>query len=208
MFFTKPLLLLFIALSVSVGINLLLLSDRYRDQIVISVPDGDSLQLQDGRRVRLLGVDAPEKNRCFAEESRQKLEALTLSKHIRITDIATDDFGRQLGLIYVGNTIIQNELISGGFVKFTGTSSQKALFEESSSRAKEQQLGIYSPACRPQQPTNDCNIKGNTRSGNHIYHLPTCKNYKQTEIDLSYGDQWFCTEQEAQKAGFTKATGC
>lgn len=208
MFFFKPLFILSISLSLSLGINLLLLANRYQNEIVISVPDGDSLNLSDGRRIRLLGIDAPEKNRCFSEESRQKLEELALSKRVRLKEIVTDDFGRQLALVYVGNNFIQYELVSGGYAKHTGSSSQKGILEQASNSAKEQQLGIYSPTCRPKTAPNNCQIKGNTRAGTRIYHLPGCDNYTQTTIDLSFGDQWFCTEQDAREVGFVKATGC
>ncbi|MCL4360017.1 hypothetical protein M1555_02055 [Patescibacteria group bacterium] len=35
---------------------------------VVAVSDGDSPDLADGRRVRLLGLDAPERGRCMAEK--------------------------------------------------------------------------------------------------------------------------------------------
>lgn len=40
--------------------------ERWQRTRVVAVPDGDSLQLKDGRRIRLLGIDAPERGRCSA----------------------------------------------------------------------------------------------------------------------------------------------
>ncbi len=55
-----------------------------------------------------------------------------------------------------------------------------------------------------------CVIKGNIsyKTGEKIYHLPGCPNYKSTKIDTRYGERWFCTEEEAVKAGWRKAYNC
>jgi len=37
------------------------------------VVDGDTFQLKLGKRVRLLGVDAPEYNRCGGKEAKEAL---------------------------------------------------------------------------------------------------------------------------------------
>ena len=51
-----------------------------------------------------------------------------------------------------------------------------------------------------------CDIKGNiSMSGEKIYHVPGQKYYDATVIDESYGERWFCTEEEARAAGWRKA---
>jgi hypothetical protein len=48
-------------------------------------------------------------------------------------------------------------------------------------------------------------IKGNIgREGEKIYHTPESRYYKQTEIDESKGEAWFCTVDEAEEAGWRK----
>jgi micrococcal nuclease len=45
-------------------------------------------------------------------------------------------------------------------------------------------------------------IKGNISfSGECIYHMPGQRYYDKTWISLSKGECWFCTEQEAVRAG-------
>ena len=53
-----------------------------------------------------------------------------------------------------------------------------------------------------------CLIKGNISSTGKIYHLPGCGSYDKTVIDESSGEHWFCSEEEAQKAGWRKAKNC
>ena len=61
----------------------------------------------------------------------------------------------------------------------------------------------------PPQETQGCIIKGNVNSKKeHIYHFPGCGSYEKTQIHPEEGDQWFCSEVEAQAAGFRKAGNC
>jgi hypothetical protein len=52
-----------------------------------------------------------------------------------------------------------------------------------------------------------CVIKGNVsyRTGERIYHLPGQTYYSATRIKPAYGERWFCSEAEAQAAGWRKA---
>ena len=55
-------------------------------------------------------------------------------------------------------------------------------------------------------PTTGCLIKGNiSRNGNRIYHVPGQKDYDKTKITEGKGERWFCTEDEAQAAGWRRA---
>lgn len=209
------------------------LIQSWRRNVVVSVPDGDSIQLADGRRVRLLGLDAPERGACAADEARTTLEAATKGKHVRLKHIVTDDYGRQLAHVIVediptwisyirwrffhGESLFPNPdpyinrlMVSSGLARFESAKDEYYdTLKSAQTYAKETTLGIYSPLCR-QQTSDDpsCTIKGNIRGTTKIYHLPDCKNYTQTVIDTSFGDQWFCNEEEAQKAGYSKASGC
>jgi cold shock CspA family protein len=51
-----------------------------------------------------------------------------------------------------------------------------------------------------------CTIKGNISvDGNKLYHLPNMADYAITNIDLTKGEKWFCTESEAIASGWRKA---
>ncbi len=52
----------------------------------------------------------------------------------------------------------------------------------------------------------ECTIKGNVNSsGEKIYHVPGQKYYNSTRIDVEYGERWFCSEVEAQAAGWRRS---
>ena len=79
-------------------------------------------------------------------------------------------------------------------------------------KAEKEKIGIFSPIClqfkNPEDP--DCNIKGNIakRGKAKTYHFPGCGRYDDFPVELDSGDQWFCTEKEAEKAGFVKSKNC
>jgi hypothetical protein len=51
-----------------------------------------------------------------------------------------------------------------------------------------------------------CVIKGNISSiGERIYHVPGQRYYDKTIINWNKGERWFCSEQEAVRAGWRKA---
>ncbi|MCO5062831.1 MAG: hypothetical protein M9924_00290 [Rhizobiaceae bacterium] len=52
-----------------------------------------------------------------------------------------------------------------------------------------------------------CNIKGNVsiNTGERIYHVPGQKYYEATIIRPEYGERYFCSEQEARRAGWRRS---
>ncbi len=54
--------------------------------------------------------------------------------------------------------------------------------------------------------STNCKIKGNINSdGEHIYHMPGQKAYGATRITTGKGELWFCSEAEANAAGWRRA---
>ena len=55
-------------------------------------------------------------------------------------------------------------------------------------------------------PDPACKIKGNISSkGVKIYHAPGQADYERTGINLAKDERWFCTESDAQQAGWRRA---
>lgn len=200
---------LVVALGLSVAINIRLIYRARESSRVIRVVDGDSFDLADGRRIRLLSVDAPEKNRCGFEPARQLLSSLLADKHVRLTDVTTDDYGRLLANVFVGDLFVNEAMLQEGVVRFTYvTSSRYEHVKEAFARAKAKGRGIWGPPCRTISPPGECIIKGNLRHGEKMFYLPSCKQYINVIIDESFGDLWFCSQEEAQTAGFIPAPSC
>ena len=79
---------------------------------VLWVDDGDSLELRDdwGRRfrVRLRGIDAPERSQPYANVSRRNLMQLARSRPVTIVYDGIDKYGRLLAWVYVDQGVSVN----------------------------------------------------------------------------------------------------
>lgn len=209
-------ILLIIILIPSLLLNLVLLATRNQitgnEVSVIGVVDGDTLVLEGKVRVRLRHVDAPELKYCGGSEAKKELEKLVVKKRVRLEEQIPDQFGRSMALIYVGNTLVNQELLKSGWVRYHhDTTSVTDELKMEINNAKNLKLGIYGKCQSKTNTTNPrCNIKGNIDKGNNTrrYYIPGCAQYEYTVVEKDTGEKWFCTEKEAQNAGFQLAETC
>ena len=70
---------------------------------VIGVSDGDTITVLDTtnheRKIRLAGIDAPEKSQAFGARSKQNLSSLTFGKTVVVDWNKTDKYGRTIGKV-------------------------------------------------------------------------------------------------------------
>lgn len=208
---TKFLPILVVALLVSLAFNVKLVQQRFSGaKVVAEVADGDTFQLASGERVRLMGVDAPEFGRCGAPEAKKRLTELILGKEVRLAEGVEEKYGRTMALVYVGKTLVNQIILAEGWGRPDyRKNSQRDSLSAAYAVAREKNFGLWGK-CLEETTANKCNIKGNVDAGTYqkFYHLPSCPRYKQTVLNLAYGDQWFCSEKEATAAGFVKAASC
>lgn len=85
---------------------------------VVSIADGDTLTVLDRgkrqHRVRLLGIDAPERSQDFGERARQSLADLVFRKQIHVVVPKPDRYGRLLGKVMIGGTDVNLEQLRAG----------------------------------------------------------------------------------------------
>ncbi|MBI3954708.1 thermonuclease family protein [Candidatus Collierbacteria bacterium] len=203
-------------LAASVLLNAVLLtkerSNKIDGQLVVGVIDGDTLVLEGKTRVRLRYVDAPETGLCGSGEAVELLKNLTLGKKVRLEGIIPDQYGRGMAIAYLGNRLINKEMVASGWVRYhSDESAEKEEVKKAGESAREARLGVFGK-CELKIAANEkCVIKGNIDfdEGNRkTYHLPGCVQYKTAIISEDKGERWFCTEAEARKAGFTKSKTC
>ncbi len=71
---------------------------------VVGISDGDSFTLLVGDvqyRVRLSGIDTPERGQPHANAARSALSDLIFRKHVRVESRKTDRYGRIIGRVWV-----------------------------------------------------------------------------------------------------------
>lgn len=87
---------------------------------VLRVIDGDTIVVAGGdprgTRVRLIGIDAPERDECAYRAAGERMRALVEGKRVRLVrDVSeTDRFGRLLRYVYVGDVLVNAALVREG----------------------------------------------------------------------------------------------
>jgi len=204
-----PLLFVATVIFLSLFTNFFLLHRQAEENTVVEVVDGDTFQLKSGKRVRLLGVDAPEYNRCGGKEAKEALSALISNKQVKLTEETTEAYGRTLALVWVDDTLVNEEMLRQGWAR---TDYRKNTLRDRLTAAfhQGQNKGLNLLCVSDKPPNPGCLIKGNIDPASYekFYHLPNCSHYSEVKINLAFGEQWFCSEKEAVNAGFKKAAGC
>lgn len=85
---------------------------------VIDVLDGDTVKLRSDwhiYKIRLAGIDAPEKQQAYGVQSKIYLEHLLADKDVLVKVVSCDQYGRYVGRIYLGGKDINGEMIRSGY---------------------------------------------------------------------------------------------
>lgn len=85
---------------------------------VVAVTDGDTIKvLQDGHetKIRLYGVDTPEKKQAFGQKAKDFTASLVAGKMVDVEPVAQDRYGRTVGLVTMAGRSLNEELVKNGF---------------------------------------------------------------------------------------------
>ncbi len=130
----RPLIVVFILVLVAAAAEVAGGAQQAPAEVVASVTDGDTLRLTNGKRVRLLQIDAPEAGECYYSEARAALAALAPvgSSIVLETDSrldTVDRYGRLLRYLRRGRVDVNLELVRRGAAApyfFDGERGRKA----------------------------------------------------------------------------------
>ncbi len=80
------------------------------------VIDGDTVDLDNGDRVRLIGINTPEREQPFYTEAANFLKNRLNGKRVEIEfdQESTDQYGRTLAYIWLGDVLVNQEILSQG----------------------------------------------------------------------------------------------
>ncbi len=128
----------------------------------VTVLEGDTVRVLDGSnrmaRVRLKGIDAPERDQPYGEEARKYLASLLSGREVRVEANKSDDFGNILGQIWVEppecfdckKSVDANLALlkvglawwSSKFAKQQSRSERKA-YEAAQEKARQEKIGLW-----------------------------------------------------------------
>ena len=115
---------------------------------VARVYDGDTVLLEDGRKVRYLGINAPESQEPLSRKAKGRNEELVLRKVVRLEyeQERGDRYGRLLAWVHVGDDVVNLQLLREGLahafiIPPNGIRTLEIL--QAQEGAREKRLGIW-----------------------------------------------------------------
>jgi len=86
--------------------------------MIVGVSDGDTVTLLTAQRqqvkIRVQGIDAPEKSQAFGTVSRQSMAKMVFQKNVQAQCSSTDRYGRKICVIYLNGVDAGLQLVSQG----------------------------------------------------------------------------------------------
>lgn len=179
-------------------------------------------------------VDPRKPVECFGREASDHLKNLLSGKKVKLrrddTQTDRDKYGRILRYVYLDDQDVNLAIISNGYgYEYTYNGAfpyaKQAAYKQAQKDAETNKRGLWAdsacagqvakpatpaapvpPAVSAPQAAGNCEIKGNISArGEKIYHLPGQKYYNATRISEGKGERWFCSEAEAQAAGWRRS---
>ena len=129
------------------------------DALVIKVADGDTITILDEQKkthkIRLQGIDAPEKKQAYGEKSKQNLAFLIYNRTVHVEYSKYDKYGRIIGKVSLKGQDICLEQITKGmawhYKKYQNEQStiDRELYSSNELKARDKKIGLWNDV----QPT-------------------------------------------------------
>ena len=120
---------------------------------VVRVTDGDTIVVLDANKVqhkiRLQGIDAPERGQAFGTKSKEHLSDLVAGKSVVVDYSKSDRYQRILGKVLVNGEDVNLEQIEAGmawhYKKYQGeqSSSDRVAYSDAELEARRHKLGLW-----------------------------------------------------------------
>lgn len=120
---------------------------------VVAIADGDTLTLLDASRVqhkiRLSGIDAPERKQGFGRRSREHLASLTFGKMVEVDSTKQDRYGRTVGKVLVSGLDVNLAMVQAGMAwhyrqyEREQSTSDRRLYASAEQGAREARIGLW-----------------------------------------------------------------
>ena len=114
---------------------------------VVGVSDGDTLTVlhnQQPEKIRLNGIDCPEKKQDFGARAKQLSSAMAFGKTVEVQYEKRDRYGRILGTVLVGGKNLSEELLRAGMAWHYRQYSADPYLQELEDMARDYRRGLWS----------------------------------------------------------------
>jgi endonuclease YncB( thermonuclease family) len=195
-------------------------ADRFVGRVV-SVQDGDTISVMRGgraERVRLDGIDAPERRQEFGSRAKQFLSEIVFGEIVTVDVRDRDRYGRTVGRVFVRGRDAGLEVVRAGLAWHFTRYSSDALLASAERDARSARRGLWTqsapvppwefrhpgttgPAVTARAERASGLYHGNLRS--HVFHAPGCKDY-----DCPNCRAGFASASDARAAGYRAHAAC
>lgn len=116
---------------------------------VVAIADGDTFTLltEENRqiKVRLHGIDCPEKKQDFGARAKQFTSDLIFRKTVSVDEKDIDKYGRTIGIVRLDNgKVLNEELLKAGLAWHYKRYDKNPVWSEMENSARKAKLGIWS----------------------------------------------------------------
>ncbi len=139
---------------------------------VVAIADGDTVTVLDAantqHRIRLQGIDAPERAQAFGTRSRENLSTLVFNRQVRVEFNSRDRYGRLLGKVLVEGRDANLEQLRAGMAWFYRqyadqlSTTDRPVYEGAEREARARERGLWSD----RQPTPPWDFRRANRPAN------------------------------------------
>jgi endonuclease YncB( thermonuclease family) len=120
---------------------------------VVGVSDGDTITVLDAEmvqhKIRLAGIDAPEKKQQFGNRSKESLSELAFDKTVKVETSKRDRYGRQIGKVLVNGRDVNLVQVERGMAWFyrqyqrEQSLDDRKLYQAAEDAAKDGKAGLW-----------------------------------------------------------------
>ena len=124
--------------------------------MVVGVTDGDTITVLDAdkvqHKIRLAGIDAPEKKQAFGNRSKESLSDMVFDKTVNVETEKRDRYGRQIGKVLVDGLDVNLVQVERGMAWFfrqyqrEQSPNDRRLYEAAEDAAKAGKRGLWRDA--------------------------------------------------------------
>jgi endonuclease YncB( thermonuclease family) len=114
---------------------------------VVGVSDGDTITIihrGKGEKIRLYGIDCPEKSQAFGKRAKQFTSNMVFGKTVEVRPVTIDRYGRTIAWIYVNGTSLNEELLRAGLAWHYKRYSRERHLAELEIEARQNKAGLWS----------------------------------------------------------------
>ncbi len=111
------------------------------------VADGDTITVLDAsnnqHKIRLQGIDAPEKNQAYGDAAGRYLAGLVAGQEVRVTWTKRDKYNRILGTVYVNGEEVNLVMLRAGFAWHYKKFDSTPAYAQAESAARAAKRGLW-----------------------------------------------------------------